>query len=366
MKNLYLYILIPFFLYNQILFGKAPMHKIGILLASHGDIDSLSELKPYLEKGITHMAPLPGNISGLVSRIGWPLFRAIYEPMYKSFGVKTYYRENTLKQVKALQRQLDANGTDAKVYMGFNLLSPTVTEALDEMKADGVEIIVLINQGAQYSMATRMNYMDVIDYLKNHSDYQPKVIGINQYTQDERFRALLVDSLKEDLSNYFPEGSSNNTCLLMTFHGIPATNVRKGDKSTQDMLNLFEYVRSQFPEYKMYYGFLNENIIPFVKWTGPTAVESARKVGEARAACSNVLMDARISFTVHPRIVLYDVNVLARKEILNRNPSAMVVLAQNFNDNEKLARFFADMAEEALNGRGDLSYLDMTSTIGHH
>ena len=84
------------------------------------------------------------------------------------------------------------------------------------------------------------------------------------------------------------------------------------------------------------------------------------------AGCSQVLLDARISFTVHPRVALYDLNILARQEIMKRNPYAVVALAKNFDGDPRLAAFFAEITTEALAGRGDLKYLSAQSDSGGH
>ena len=343
--------------------GAQTHAKIGVLLASHGDIDSLAELKPYLRSAAVHMAPVPGSVAGLFSELTWPATRGRFEKIYNSFGIATNYRENSRRQAAALEKQLAARGVQGRVYVGFNLLSPTIGETLDVMRMDGVDTIVVITQGAQFSMATQMNYNDVVSYLRQHTEYKPHVIGINQYTYDERFRTLLVTAIQNDIHTYFP-GTTEHVCVLMAFHGLPEETVLRGDRSTEEMILLADYVRDQLPEYQFYYGFLNENVIPFVKWTTPTVVDSAQKMGAA--GCSQVLLDARISFTVHPRVALYDLNILARQEIMKRNPYAVVALAKNFDGDPRLAAFFAEITTEALAGRGDLKYLSAQSDSGGH
>ena len=336
---------------------------VGILLASHGDIDSLAELKPYLKTFALHMAPLPGPLSNAFVELAWPAARAKYETAYKAIGITTHYRENSRKQAEALGAQLATLGVAAKVYVGFNLLAPTVANALDAMRADGIDMIIVLNQGAQFSMATQMNYADVIQYLKAHPAYQPHVMGINQYASDERFRTLLTDAVREDVATYFPH-AQNDVCVLMAFHGLPQSDVKRGEPATRQMVEDFASVRDQLPEYRFYYGFLNEDLIPFVNWTTPSAMESARAVGSAD--CHHILLDARISFTVNPRIALYDLNVVARQEILRENPSAEVVFAHNFDGDRRLAAYFAQIIVEALRGEGDLQHLSAASMPGHH
>jgi protoheme ferro-lyase len=345
--------------------ASPPRHRVGILLASHGDIDSLSELDSHLKRATIHMAPIPRAIAGPAAAIALPTLRARYVPQYKAFGVATYYRENSQKQARALDEALSRLGLQGKTYVGFNLLSPTVAEAMEAMRAEGSEIIIVINQGAQFSGATRMDYHDVTAYLRKNPRYQPQVIGINQYSEDQRFRDLLLEAVTTDIATYFP-GNKRDLCVLMAFHGLPQSDVRRGDRSTQEMIEVFDYVRNQLPEYLFFYGFLNEELIPFVRWTRPTVIDAARDMARQPRPCNKVLFDARISFTVHSRPVLYDLNHLARGEILKMQPDAPIVLAPNFDDDKRFAAFLALRVREALAGKGDLSHLSPASAPAHN
>ena len=63
-------------------------YKVGVLLASPGDIDELSELKSYLKNAMLHMAPFPKLISSILFELSWPIERIKMRKQYNTFGVK--------------------------------------------------------------------------------------------------------------------------------------------------------------------------------------------------------------------------------------------------------------------------------------
>lgn len=336
---------------------------IGVLLASHGDIDSVEQLEQYLKNATRHMAPVPRILRGITAELSWPALKMKYEPEYRAFGFHTHYRENSLKQAMALGEKLGERGVTAQVYTGFNLISPSIAEALKQMQADDVTKIVVVNQGAQYSMATRMNYHDIREYLASNPDYKPAIIGVNQYGDDRRFLDALQQNVQADLDRYFAGMTEGDTCVLLAFHGLPIINVWRGDRATKNMLQSFAKLAGQMPEIRMFYGFLNENLPPGIPWTKPSVIEAAHRMGEA--GCQNILLDARISFTIHSRIVLYDLNIKARQEILKKNPLANIILARNFDDDPIFADFMAQLILEALDGHGDIEHLTHEHTGNH-
>ena len=78
-----------------------------------------------------------------------------------------------------------------------------------------------------------------------------------------------------------------------------------------------------------------------------------------RVAPKNVLLDGRLSFTVHHRATLFDANIVVREKMEEpqgppwaRFPGAEVKLAPNFDDDPGLASLFASLTKDALEGKG--------------
>ena len=116
------------------------------------------------------------------------------------------------------------------------------------------------------------------------------------------------------------------------------------------MINAVNDIKTRLPEGLLVkHGFLNDNFFPGVEWIHPTAEELVDSI--VQSGRKHILLYGRLSFTVHHRATFYDLNVETRQKILELLPDAQVVLADNFNSDPELARLFADLTIEALEGK---------------
>lgn len=342
--------------------------KVGVLLTSHGDIDDRrTQLREYVREAVLRNPglPLPAWIRPAIDAIGWPLQAGELNRQYDAIG-PTHYDENSRKQADALTSALKDLGIEGKAYVGYNFTHPMIDEAVAKMKADGVTHVVVFNQGAQNSIATMGESVhEVQEALEKHPDWSVKAIAVNEFNDDQRFVQLLGDRLIEDAQKAFPGAKPEETLILLTSHGLPKHLIDKGDPAVADMLASVEKLKARLKPlgYQVEHGFLNDDFFPGAEWTKPDSEGMANKVVEEvlakkRIAPKHVLLDGRLSFTVHHRATLFDANVETRKVLEEpqgpawaRFPGADVKLAPNFDDDAGLAALYASLTKEALEGK---------------
>lgn len=342
--------------------------KVGVLLASHGDIDSPSELEFYIKTAFQKNVgiPLPSWSRGPITNPAYQLSVETVRKQYEIIG-PTRYRANAAKQVEAMNEALETLEIPAKAYFGANFTHPLISETLDQMRADGVDTIVVFNKGAQFSYASSGENMDdVLEYLNDHKDWNVQAIGQFSYSEDPRFREVLAKAIERDIESNFPSTAAQDICLLIGSHGLPKWLTDKGDPAIRQMQRAVGWLQTRFHDYPLYHGFLNDDFFPGAQWASPAADEVAKQMyGEA---CPNVLMDGRLSFTTHHRATLYDLNVIARGILeqpdLGPNKQAhplwvkpKVVLAPNFDEDPNYASYMAKLTEEAIAGKGEIILL---------
>ncbi len=325
--------------------------KVGVLLASHGDIDDpKSELEGYIKTAFQKNVgiPFPNWIRPILSDPAYRLSVGVVRAQYELIG-PTRYRENSAKQASVVTEALRKAGVDGKAYYGFNFANPLIEDTLAVMRQDGVSTIVVFNKGAQYSFASSgENIEDVRAYLAKHPDWDVEAIGFRQYSEDERFRKVWQAAIERDIKQYFPESSSQEVCVLVGTHGLPVRMTNAGDPAIAAMVRAIEWLKKESSGYQVFHGYLNDDFIPGAKWSTPASGEVAEEVREAK--CRNVLMDGRLSFTTHHRATLYDLNIEARKTISQDNPlKPKVVLGEQFDQDQQFAALKALLTKEALN-----------------
>lgn len=342
--------------------------KIGVLLASHGDIDALSELEDYIKVAFQQNVgiPLPSWVRGPITDPAYRLSVNTVRKQYEIIG-PTFYRGNATKQVDAVNQAMDKIGFPGKAYFGANFTHPFIHETLDKMRADGVSTILVFNKGAQFSYASSGENMDdVLKYLNEHKDWDVEVIGRFEYSEDPRFREVMAKAIEKDIKASFPGVPSKDVCVLLGSHGLPTWLTDRGDPAIRQMRRAVDWLKSRLPNYNLYHGFLNDDFFPGAQWVGPDAATVAEEIhGDG---CPNVLLDGRLSFTTHHRATLYDMNYVARNTIEapdlgpDGTPHPLwvkpkVVLAPNFDDDENFASLMANLAKEAYGREGDIVVL---------
>lgn len=335
--------------------------KIGLLFASHGDIDDPdTQLEDYIKISFQKNVgiPLPMWSRKLLDDPAYRLSVGIVRKQYDQIG-PTRYHANSLKQIAVINEEFKTVLPNAKAYVGYNFTAPYIDDTLAQMQKDGITKIVVINKGAQYSHASSgENMEDVLKYLKKHPEYDVEAIGVTWYSHDNRFTDVMAKSLDEDIQKAFPNTPRSEICVLLGSHGLPQWLIDTGDSAVTQMKRSVVELRSKMPEYKIYHGFLNDDFFPGAKWVSPKAIDVAPRI--AADGCKNVAMDGRLSFTTHHRATLFDMNVdvagLLTKEseklkAANAKPIRSVLLP-NFDENRDHARFIAEITADAVQNKG--------------
>lgn len=348
--------------------GDTAPRKVGVLLTSHGDINDVkTELRGYVREAVLRNPglPLPKWVRPAVDAAGWPLQKDNLLSQYAGTG-PTRYKENTELQAAAVTEALKRKGVEAKTYYGFNFMAPFIDDAVAKMKADGITDIVVFNQGAQNSVATMgESVMELKEALHKRPGYTPEVKAVMSYNDDARFEKLLGDVLIEDAKKAFPGSRPQDTLIFMTSHGLPLRMVKEGDDATKEMMELYGKVKARLERegYQVEHGYLNDDFFPGAEWTGPKAKVAAEKLVEdviykRREAPKNVLLDGRLSFTIHHRATLFDADTEVREILSNpsgpawsKYPGANVKLAPNFDGDPRFGNLLAELTVEALAGR---------------
>ncbi len=340
--------------------------EIGVLMASHGDIDDVaSELEFYVNTAFLKNVgiPFPFWFRPAISKPAYLISSGEVKRQYGLIG-PTNYRANAALQMEAITEALQDLGLNAKAYYGANFTHPLIEETMEQMQKDGIKKIIVFNKGAQFSWASAgENIGDAREYLKKHPEWDVEAIGFHEYNYDERFREAWAGAIERDAKRIFAGVDPADVCLFIGSHGLPVIMTDAGDPAVKMMKDSVAWLRTRLPEYRIFHGFLNDDFIPGAKWAQPRSSILAETVrGEN---CPNVLMDARLSFTNHHRATLYDLDIevrgilerpgkLANGKLDPKWVKPNVVLAPQFDGDAGYAQVIADLTKEAFfEGKGD-------------
>jgi ferrochelatase len=326
--------------------------RIGVLIGSHGDIDSAEELPDYVSNIVRDgdIVALPRWARFLLSIFRRPRPGSGIWEEYEQIGFHTGTRENSRRQVEALATLLRRDGLNATGYTGFVMTWPFVDHAMAQAQEDGVERLVVLYQGAQYShVSTYLVFREVRAYLAEHPEWDVEVIGVRSFSDDHRFLDLVVNSIETAIDREFPEVPLHDVCVALSLHGMTSRWLDRGDPFLDQSLRAVDYVTEALADHPVYYGFQNHDDYPFTTWTQPPIEDVLEEI--AHETCSHVLITGQLGFTVDCHETLYDQGTAERNHLIDeaarRGMTKEVAVQSMFNDDSEFVAYLKELTIEA-------------------
>ncbi|MYN14477.1 ferrochelatase [Pusillimonas sp. TS35] len=159
------------------------------------------------------------------------------------------YREIWLEQgspllvwSEALASQVRMNlagqGLDACVALGMRYGSPSVASAMDELRAQGCERMLVVPMYPQYAASTTATAVDKVAEYAARLRNQPELRFIKRYNVLPGYIQALAQSVR---AHWQANGVPDR--LLLSFHGLPRVTVEQGDPYRRDCLETAQHLR---------------------------------------------------------------------------------------------------------------------------
>ncbi|MBB6735053.1 ferrochelatase [Cohnella zeiphila] len=296
---------------------------IGVLVMSYGTPESLEGVEAYYTHIRRGHPPTAEQLEDLTSR-----YRSIVGGVFP-------LRENTNRQVAALQRTLDelAGAGTYRCYQGLRHASPFIEDGVASMAADGIRDAVAIVLTPQYSS------MSVGGYMKRAKEEAEKQ-GIRMATVESyHLHPELISALEKRVRNGLAkfDGGEDEALVLFSAHSLPARVVEIGDPYPEQLLETSRAVAQAagVGRWKFTWQSAGQTGQP---WLGPDILETLDTL--AKEGTRAVLVTP-VGFVSDHLEVLYDIDLEARKfaeergirleriEMLNDDPQYMKALADS-------------------------------------
>lgn len=134
----------------------------------------------------------------------------------------TYY---TQRQVQLLQQRLDVVSPD-QLLVGYAMTygAPSLKDTISRLAQEGATSFTVIPLYPQYSATTTGAIYDQVADIIRSSRNVPDITVVHDYWQHPLYIEALANSVRE---HWEKNGVAEK--LMMSFHGIPKANTRKGD-----------------------------------------------------------------------------------------------------------------------------------------
>ena len=293
--------------------------RTGIFLMAHGAPESTDDIPEYLK-----------TIRG--GRDSTPETIQIIRDRYEQIGGKSPLREITAELAERLEKFLNQEEPQFKVYVGMRNWSSYIRDEVKRMKEDGIEKVIALCLAPQFSTwSTKLYFNAFEDALKECGGENIDVHFVASWAN----HPLLIDAFSEKYREALAKLNGESVYTIFTAHSIPSESIDLGDPYDQEFNKTVELLVDRVKPNNWYQAYQSQGMIP-VPWLGPTVESVLDKI--SRVGSKTVLI-VPVGFVCDHVEILFDIDIefknyavdkklkLHRTESLNFSPTYIEALA---------------------------------------
>lgn len=211
-------------------------HRVGVLLINLGTPDAPTPraVRRYLAEFLSdpRVVEIPTLVWQFILRTTILPLRGRasarkYASIWKAAG--SPLRVHTERQAESLRQLLSASGYTVLVEYAMRYGSPSIGDALHQLKRAGAERVLLVPMYPQYSASTTASAFDAAFAALARMRNQLEIRTIKQYADHPAY----IDALANHVAHYWqqhgrPDFAAGDR-LLLSFHGVPKRTMDLGD-----------------------------------------------------------------------------------------------------------------------------------------
>ncbi|MBI1912223.1 MAG: ferrochelatase [Deltaproteobacteria bacterium] len=292
----------------------------GVLLLAFGGADSIESVEPFVKNVLKGRPVTPELIEKTKER-------------YKLIGGKSPLLGLTIEQGKAIEKLMNKDGGNYKVYVGMRYWHPFIKETLSQMKADGIKEAVAAIMAPFTSLVATGGYEKDVESALAELDGEPKVEFIPRWNMKPLFLDAVAEKLAEQLK-YFDD--PNDALVIFSNHSLPL-GALEGDPYEMIINQSANEIAKKFGKLDYKVSYQSRGAGPR-EWLGPQTediIQQAKKKGK-----KGVII-VPLGFVADHVETLYDIDILfkgmAEQQGLEFRRTA------SLNDSPKLMELMADL-----------------------
>lgn len=184
------------------------------------------------------LGPLQGLIAYFIAKRRAPKSRAAYESIGGGSPILKYSKA----QAKMVEESLmERYGLSVNTYIGMRYWKPFTDEALDAIRADGINALVILPLYPQFSISTSGSSLRVLqeEFSKNSGRYGNMIhTVIPSWYERPGYVKAMADLIKKELDSFSDDElkeaeevspDSPPMHVLFSAHGVPKSYIEAGD-----------------------------------------------------------------------------------------------------------------------------------------
>jgi len=271
-------------------------YKVGVLLLNLGGRGTMDDVQPFLynlfaDPDIIRLPGplrfLQGFLANVLSSSRAPKSREAYE----SIGGGSPLRRITEAQAHALQTAMETRGIAAKAYVGMRYWKPFTEDAIEAIKRDGVNRLVVLPLYPQFSISTSGSSLRLLEQYFSEDEALARVrhTVIPSWYQRPGYVKAMAAMIAKTLREQFDD--EKEPIIFFSAHGVPTSYVEEaGDPYKDEMEACVGLIVDELRAA----GVDNEHVLAYqsrvgpVEWLKPYTDDTIRELGRkgTKALCA--------------------------------------------------------------------------------
>ena len=245
------------------------MEKVGVLLMNLGGPERIKDVGPFLYNLFSDPEIIRLPIPAFQKPLAWlisTLRSTKSQEAYLSIGGGSPLRRITEQQARELQSKLRENGLNATTYIAMRYWHPFTESAIADMKADGIDQVVVLPLYPHFSISTSGSSFRELKKLRDRdSDFKKIPIRcIRSWFDQSGYLKSMVELISEQISLC---QNPSNAHVFFTAHGVPKSYVEEAGDPYKDQIEACSSLIIN--ELQKYLGYRNPHTLSYQSRVGP-------------------------------------------------------------------------------------------------
>mgnify|MGYP006292963479 CR=1 FL=1 len=281
----------------------------GIVMMNLGGPKSLDEVNPFLLKLFADREIIQLPVQDWLGPFIANRRTKSVQKNYEDIGGGSPILAWTEEQGRGMCERLDAMSPETaphKFYVAFRYIDPFSEDALQQMKADGIQRAVAFTQYPQFSCATTGSSLNEIWRAAKKVGLKDAFTWsvIDRWPTHPTFVEAMTETVRQGLAQ-FDDADREDVLIVFSAHSLPMSVVNRGDAypaevgaTTHEVMKKLNYAYEHLVAYQSEVG-------P-VPWLGPSTEDVIEELGKKKR--KNVLI-VPIAFTSDHIETLHELDI---------------------------------------------------------
>ena len=260
--------------------------RVGVLLLNLGGPERIQDVKPFLYNLFSDPEIIRLPVAAMQKPFAWlisSLRSGKSQQAYRSIGGGSPLRRITKQQARELQSNLRQNGVDATSYVAMRYWHPFTESAVADLKADGVDQVVVLPLYPHFSISTSGSSFRELQRLRNTDPAFSRlpIRCIRSWYDHPGYIQALANLIAREILACEDPATAH---IFFSAHGVPKSYVEDaGDPYQLEIVAcsklILEQLRQQLGHSNPFTLAYQSRVGP-VEWLKPYTEDALQELGE--------------------------------------------------------------------------------------